>query len=118
MKKKVLEHLNEALLSAKVEILENLNFTNKDIENLKSTEIKDEGDVVSVGNGKKIDVAISKRQVKRLKDIDAAVEKIHTGGYGVCEMCEERISLHRLQAKPYAKYCIICREIAEKSKQK
>jgi len=117
VKKKVLEQLNGVLLEAKEEILENLNFTTNEIKNLKDVEIKDEGDDVVVGNGKNIDAAISKRQVKRLKDIDTAISKIHNGGYGVCEMCEEKISLHRLQAKPYAKYCIICREFAEKSRK-
>jgi len=116
VKKKDLEEFNSTLLEEKDEILNNLNFSGKEIENLKSLEKKDEGDVVSIGNGKNVDVAISKRQLQKLQEIDIAVQKIHNGEYGICEMCEEKISMHRLKAKPQARYCIICREIIEKSK--
>jgi len=30
-------------------------------------------------------------------------------------MCEEEIGEQRLKVKPQARYCIVCREIAEKS---
>lgn len=29
-------------------------------------------------------------------------------------MCEDPIGLPRLKAKPFARYCIVCREIIEK----
>jgi DnaK suppressor protein len=28
-------------------------------------------------------------------------------------MCDEKIALQRLKAKPFAKYCTVCREIFE-----
>ena len=117
MKQKDLKQFRDTLLEQKEEILRNLDFSSKEIEYLKNIEIKDEGDIVSVGNGQNVDVAISRRQVQKLQEIDMAMVKMSQGSYGVCEMCEEKISMHRLQAKPQARYCIICREIVEKDKK-
>lgn len=46
--------------------------------------------------------------------IDLALKKIDEGTYGVCEECEEPISLKRLQARPEAPLCIQCKEAQEK----
>ena len=46
--------------------------------------------------------------------IDLALRKIDEGSYGVCEECEEMISLKRLQARPETPLCIQCKEAQEK----
>jgi len=46
--------------------------------------------------------------------IDLALKKIDEGTYGICEECEEPISLKRLQARPEAPLCIQCKEAQEK----
>ncbi len=43
---------------------------------------------------------------KLLKEIDRALAKIKAGTYGICEVTGEPISRARLEAKPYARYCI------------
>lgn len=46
--------------------------------------------------------------------IEHALRKIDLGTYGVCEECEEMISLKRLQARPETPLCISCKEAQEK----
>ncbi len=46
-----------------------------------------------------------------LREIDAALERINAGTYGVCEESGKRITKARLRAIPYARYCV---EMAEK----
>lgn len=46
--------------------------------------------------------------------IDKALRKIDEGEYGLCEECDESISLKRLQARPEAQLCIQCKEAQEK----
>ncbi len=46
--------------------------------------------------------------------IEHALRKIDEGTYGICEECEEAISLKRLQARPEAQLCIQCKEAQEK----
>lgn len=46
--------------------------------------------------------------------IEHALLKIDQGTFGICEECEEPISLKRLQARPEAQLCIQCKEAQEK----
>jgi RNA polymerase-binding transcription factor DksA len=50
-----------------------------------------------------------------LDAIEAALEKIEDGVYGTCEECDGPISKTRLQAIPYAPFCIRC---AQKQEQR
>ena len=45
---------------------------------------------------------------QRLKEIDAALERIGQWRFGRCEECEKVISKERLEALPYARHCIEC----------
>ena len=47
--------------------------------------------------------------------IDAAIKRIATGLYGTCEACERPIPMARLNALPYARLCIKCREDEERN---
>lgn len=42
--------------------------------------------------------------------IDAALARIKAGTYGVCAECEEELQQKRLEAVPWARYCVSCAE--------
>jgi DnaK suppressor protein len=46
--------------------------------------------------------------------IEHALRKIGETTFGVCEECDEPISLKRLQARPEAQLCIQCKEAQER----
>ena len=46
----------------------------------------------------------------RLEDIDAALEKIESGAYGVCENCGEDIEMDLLEANPESRLCRACKD--------
>ncbi len=46
--------------------------------------------------------------------IEHALKKVPAGDYGLCEECDEPISLKRLEARPEAQLCIQCKEAQEK----
>ncbi len=50
------------------------------------------------------------REQQLLADIELALDRIEEGDYGVCEGCGADISSRRLQALPWARYCIECAE--------
>jgi DnaK suppressor protein len=52
---------------------------------------------------------------RELANIETALERMREGNYGCCEMCEEGIPLARLQALPYATFCIKCQRKAERN---
>jgi DnaK suppressor protein len=49
------------------------------------------------------------RQVReQLAEIDAALERLDSGAYGICETCRTPISAGRLEARPTARVCVRC----------
>jgi DnaK suppressor protein len=52
--------------------------------------------------------AIRTQALRRLDDLDHALEQLSTGGYGTCETCAQPIATERLAARPAARTCISC----------
>jgi DnaK suppressor protein len=46
-----------------------------------------------------------------LREVEEALSRVEEGSYGVCQECEEQISPKRLQALPWAKFCVRCQEL-------
>ena len=46
-----------------------------------------------------------------LREVEEALMRVKDGTYGVCQECEEPISQKRLQALPWAKFCVRCQEM-------
>jgi len=115
MNKNELKEFLEILLDRKKQILKNIKEAQSEIGELKNSEASDEADFASISSDSAIEAVISKKQQKELEEIEYAINKIEDGTYGICEMCEDEIGVERLKVKPQAKYCIVCREIVEKS---
>jgi len=47
-----------------------------------------------------------------LKDVEHALAKVERGTYSVCERCGEPIGAERLEAIPWARLCIGCKQKA------
>jgi DnaK suppressor protein len=48
--------------------------------------------------------------IKLLREVQDALRRIGQGAYGVCYECDEPISAKRLDAVPWAKFCVSCQE--------
>jgi len=48
--------------------------------------------------------------VSLLREVEEALDRIDEGIYGECMDCDEPISTKRLEAIPWARYCISCQE--------
>lgn len=57
---------------------------------------------------------ILNRHIAGLRDIEAALQRIKDGAYGVCIDCGGDIALNRLHAYPTAKRCLACQEKRER----
>lgn len=58
------------------------------------------------------------KDYKEYNLVKTALKKIKHGEYGECEECGSQISLNRLLALPFARYCIDCAEFIELQKKK
>ncbi len=55
---------------------------------------------------------------RRIAEIDAALNRIEDGSFGVCEDCAESISQARLVAQPEVRLCISCKARNESQPQR
>jgi DnaK suppressor protein len=70
----------------------------------------DEGDLSQQSHEEWIFLNRNTLEIKLLREVEAAIRRIEQGTYGVCHECEEPISTKRLDALPWAKYCVTCQE--------
>jgi DnaK suppressor protein len=62
------------------------------------------------------DFALSdlERNSDRLREVGSALRRIDEGTFGICIGCEENINPKRLAALPWASFCIVCQEAADR----
>ncbi len=113
-----IQKFKSLLLERKEQIIKNIESIQNEIASLRGVDVNDEADYAAISTDRLIDDTITTKQQRELKEIEEALKKIEDGSYGICEMCEEPISIERLKVKPQAKYCIVCREIVEKNRKK
>ncbi|MGB9606484.1 MAG: TraR/DksA family transcriptional regulator, partial [Bryobacteraceae bacterium] len=65
-----------------------------------------------------VDRGLAVRTVNRLSgliaQVDAALERIRAGTYGICRACGRPIGARRLKAVPWCSLCISCQEAADR----
>ena len=47
---------------------------------------------------------------EKIKAIDAALERLNRGDYGICEACSDTIAEKRLKVVPWTRFCLHCQE--------
>lgn len=71
-------------------------------------------DVSSDNYEQELTLGLMENKGEVLERIEHALEKISDGTYGTCESCQKRIKKARLEAIPYARFCISCQENQER----
>jgi len=75
--------------------------------------VADALDQVQQGEERELAIRRIESAFGRIQSIRLALERIHAGEYGTCLRCEGEISAKRLQAIPWAGYCIRCQEVVD-----
>jgi len=109
-----LEHFKKMLLEKRREILGNvMEFED---EALKKSRLDATGDLSSMpihmadlgtdNYEQEFALGLLDSERKLLREIDAALERIENGTYGICEGTGKKIPKARLEAQPWARYCV------------
>ena len=67
-------------------------------------------DQVKSATDRDIVVTCLDEQTHQAREVQAALSRLEGGSYGACEKCEDPIAPKRLDAVPWAKYCVTCQE--------
>ena len=70
-------------------------------------------DEVQLAGERELAIRNLDRESTLLRNVRAALRRIADGSYGTCMHCEEEISPKRLNAVPWAPFCIRCQEAAD-----
>jgi DnaK suppressor protein len=70
----------------------------------------DEGDLSQQHHEEWIFLNRNTIDMKLLREISDALDRIDHDTYGICLECDEPISIKRLDAVPWARYCVTCQE--------
>jgi DnaK suppressor protein len=65
-------------------------------------------DAATAMHDRELDYGIADNEQQLLAEIDAALQRIEDGTYGICSNCGKSISPERLEALPWATLCIDC----------
>jgi len=105
--RKILEDKKEALIkSAKDSLQEDMTLDTNDLP--------DEMDLAASEYIQSFTFRLRGRERFFLDKIDKALARIDDGSFGICESCEEPISIKRLEARPETQLCIRCKEDQER----
>jgi|SRR5579883_1962733 len=114
IKKKDLKRFQNLLIEKKEEILKNAKRTLNQDMTLDADDLPDEMDLASSEYIQSFTFRLRGREKTFLKKIDHALAKIDDGTFGICEECDEPISVKRLEARPETTLCIRCKEDQER----
>ena len=72
--------------------------------------VSDEGDLSQQSHEEWIFLNRNLLDMKLLREVQDALRRIEHGTYGTCHECEQPIFAKRLDAVPWARYCVACQE--------
>lgn len=110
MNKTDLEKYKAVLLARQVELSKGLH-NREDIAIQKTPDAIDE---VQLAGERELAIRNLDRDSIMLRNVRAALARIADGSYGTCLHCEEDIKPKRLEAVPWAPFCIRCQEAADR----
>ena len=114
MKKSDLKRFQKILEIKRDTLLENAKNLKLEGMTLDSEDLPDEMDLASSEGMQSFEFRLRGREKTFLGKIEKALAKLEAGEFGVCEECEEPISVKRLEARPETTLCIRCKEDQER----
>lgn len=114
-----LEEQKKALLDLRDKLLPNMQSVTRDhlrsgASNVSSSSGQHIGDAGSEAEVRDLTIRLLGKDREQLFEIDAALERIRRGYYGICEISLEIIPKKRLQARPFCRLTVKCQEEFEK----
>jgi DnaK suppressor protein len=70
-----------------------------------------EEDQAQLSHDEFVSLRLNSLDYGHLRLIEEALDRVQSGDFGVCLSCEQPIPQKRLQALPWARYCVPCQEL-------
>ena len=117
MNKKEVKKFKAMLEESKRQLLASAKKTLTEEASFDTDDLPDEIDQASSEYTQSMIFRLRDREKFLLTKIDKALARIENGTFGICEKCEEEISVKRLEARPVTTLCIRCKEEQERAER-
>ena len=108
------KHASENLLKMRREVMKEVQNAAVASREMGQDGVPDIGDMSANTYSRDVLLNLSEAQRQKIRDIDAALDRLAQGVYGVCIRCEEEIDQRRMEVRPFSRYCIECKTDVEK----
>ncbi len=113
MEEEELAEIKAHLLQMRDEVLAESERAYAASQSLGKDGVPDIGDMSSNSYNQEVLMNLSETQRSRVRDIEAALERMNKGVYGLCVRCEEEIPSRRMDVRPFSRYCVDCKTEVE-----
>lgn len=110
MTKAQLKKIKERLIAERDALIAKL--SNNDLS-VDASETPDPVDLAVRNYSKNVMLAVSENESRQLIMINEALERLEDDEYGLCQNCESDVNPKRLNAIPWARYCLDCQQLVE-----
>ncbi len=110
MTKSNLNKIKDKLIAEREMLVTKLNGNDLSVD---SSETPDPVDLAVRNYSKNVMLAVSENESRQVILINEALQRIGDNEYGTCQNCEKEINPKRLDAVPWARYCLSCQELVE-----
>jgi DnaK suppressor protein len=110
MSKKNTTAIKDRLTAEREIILSKLSSNDLSVDD---AETPDPVDLAVRNYSKNVMLAVSENESRQLFLINESLARIEDDEYGSCQNCENPINPKRLDAVPWARYCLKCQELLE-----
>jgi DnaK suppressor protein len=117
LNKKDLKRFKAMLEESKRQLLASAKRTLSEESSFDTNELPDEIDQSSSEYQQSMIFRLRDREKFLLAKIEKALQRIESDTFGICEKCEEEISIKRLEARPVTTLCIRCKEEQEQKER-
>ena len=117
MRKERLAYFRKKLIEKQRQLVEEVGKTALYGKGQEDDSIKDLGDQATSAYTREFLFELGNGDRRLLKEVMEALKKLDQGSFGACERCNELIGEKRLEALPFARYCINCQRAVEEEER-
>jgi DnaK suppressor protein len=117
MRKDRLAQFRKRLIEKHRQLADEVGRTALYVKDQEDDSIKDLGDQANTAYTREFFFELGNGDRRILRDVVSALQKIDDGSFGNCERCGEAIGDKRLEALPFARYCIDCQRVIEQEER-
>ena len=117
MDKETLEYFRNLLNGMLSDLLSEAGRAVSDMSDSNEENFPDPSDRAALETDRNFLLRVKDRERKLISKIKEALGRIEDGSFGICDHCEEEISVKRLEARPVTTSCIECKKEEEENEK-